>query len=210
MQQERASPTMKEALIVIDVQNDFCPGGALAVPDAEQILLPVNQLIERHRHVILTQDWHPADHISFADNHPGKHSYQTILLTCGEQMLWPRHCIRDTQGADFHPMLAAEQAELILRKGCAPQRDSMSAFFENDHKTATGLAAYLHERGLEKLVFCGLATDFCVALSAIDAVKCGFQAQVILTACQPIDIDGSLDRALRDMRTTGVNLILSA
>lgn len=201
---------MKEALIVVDVQNDFCTGGALAVPDAEQILPPVNQLIERHRHVILTQDWHPADHISFADNHPGRRPYETISLTSGEQILWPQHCVAGTQGAGFHPALATERAGLILRKGCNPRMDSLSAFFENDRKTATGLAAYLHERGLQKLVFCGLATDFCVAFSAVDAVKCGFQAHVILTACQPIDVDGSLDRALRDMRANGVDLMLSA
>ncbi|AQS41132.1 MAG: Pyrazinamidase/nicotinamidase PncA [Candidatus Tokpelaia hoelldobleri] len=201
---------IKEALIVVDVQNDFCSSGLLAVPDAEQILLPVNQLIERHHHVILTQDWHPADHISFADNHPGRHPYETISLTCGDQILWPQHCVTGTQGADFHPMLATGHAGLILRKGCNPQMDSYSAFFENDRKTTTGLAAYLHERGLQKLVFCGLATDFCVAFSAIDAVKCGFQAQVILTACQPIDVDGSLGRALRDMRANGVDLTLSA
>lgn len=199
----------KEALIVVDVQNDFCAGGALAVTADDAIIAAVNRLIGRYRHVILTQDWHAPDHGSFASNHVDKVPYDTITLPYGPQILWPDHCIRGTKGADFHPLLQTSTAALVLRKGCDPAVDSYSAFFENDRQTQTGLGAYLKERGVERLTLCGLATDFCVAYSALDAVRYGFQTRVVLGACQAIDINGSLDEALRHMQSNGVELTLS-
>jgi len=197
----------QDALIVIDVQHDFCPGGALAVAGGDEIVPQVNTLIAESGHVILTQDWHPAGHRSFASAHPGRAPYQRIALPYGEQTLWPDHCIAGSPGAKFHPALDRDKAALVIRKGRNPEIDSYSAFFENDRTTATGLCGYLHECGLTRLTFCGLATDFCVAWSALDAVRLGFTARVVLDACRAIDLDGSLERALQDLREHGVELV---
>jgi len=196
----------QNALIVIDVQNDFCPGGALAVADGDTIVPHVNHLIAEPGLVILTQDWHPAGHRSFASAHPGHLPYQRITLPWGEQTLWPDHCVAGTNGADFHPALAQGKAALIIRKGRNLDIDSYSAFFENDRTTATGLCGYLREHGVNTLTFCGLATDFCVAWSALDAVRLGFSARVVLDACRAIDLDGSLERALQELREHGVEV----
>ena len=195
------------ALILVDIQNDFCAGGALEVPGGEQIVVPVNQLMQRFDNVIATQDWHPADHFSFADNHQGMEAFGVIEASYGSQVLWPRHCVQGSQGAAFHPALNLEPVQAVIRKGFRSTIDSYSAFFENDHKTATGLTGYLRARGLEELVMVGLATDFCVAYSAIDAAKEGFKVKVILEHCRAIDLDGSLDKAMVEMRTAGVNII---
>lgn len=194
------------ALVVIDVQNDFCPGGALAVGDGHEIVPTINELVRQHEHVILTQDWHPEDHSSFATSHEGRDPFGTVNMHYGEQTLWPEHCVQGTPGADFHPDLAWDKAQLIIRKGFRPGIDSYSAFFENDRTTPTGLAGYLRERALSRLVLTGLATDFCVAFSALDAAKLGFETHVVLDACRAIDLDGSLVAALDEMRKAGVIL----
>jgi nicotinamidase/pyrazinamidase len=196
-----------EALVVIDVQNDFCPGGALAVADGDSIIPLVNRLIAGHEHVVLTQDWHPAGHSSFASSHPGKAPFETLAMAYGIQTLWPDHCIQATKGADFHDALEWSKAEIVIRKGFRPQIDSYSAFFENDRKTPTGLGGYLRERGISKIVLCGLATDFCVAFSALDAVACGFEVEVVLDACRGIDLDGSMATMTQKMKTAGVRLV---
>jgi nicotinamidase/pyrazinamidase len=198
--------TDREILLVIDVQNDFCPGGALAVPQGDEIILAVNRLAASYAHVILTQDWHPPGHASFASSHPGKHPFETIEVSYGEQVLWPDHCVQGTPGAVFHFALDIPHAELVLRKGFRSAIDSYSAFRENDHQTATGLAGYLTERGFEHVTLCGLATDFCVAFSAIDGRQAGFEVSVVMSACRGIDIDGSLARAMRSMSEAGVSL----
>jgi len=198
----------KEALIVIDLQNDFCPGGALAVAEGDTILPHVNKLIARSSHVILTQDWHPQGHKSFASAHAGSYPYQQITMPYGLQTLWPDHCVAGTKGADFHDQLETQSARLILRKGTNLDIDSYSAFFENDHKTPTGLHGYLRDNAIEKLILCGLATDFCVAWSALDAVKLGFAACIILEAAQAIDLNGSLEAALLNLQEQGVELLL--
>lgn len=197
---------MPKALIVIDLQRDFCPGGALAVAGGDQIVSPVNAMMGDHDAVILTQDWHPADHASFADNHPGAEAFSQIRMPYGPQVLWPRHCVIGTDGAAFHPDLDAARADLVIRKGFRAAIDSYSAFFENDQTTPTGLAGYLRERGLNDLFFVGLAHDFCVAWSAIDAARLGFSATVIESATRAIDLDGSRDRARAAMRAAGVLL----
>ncbi|MFD1882750.1 bifunctional nicotinamidase/pyrazinamidase [Paracoccus pacificus] len=197
---------MGTALIVIDVQNDFCPGGLLAVAGGDEIVAPVNDMMPDYDAVVLTQDWHPIDHTSFVDNHSGAAPFSTVQMPYGPQVLWPRHCVIGTQGAAFHPALAADLAEMILRKGFRAQIDGYSAFFENDHATPTGLAGYLRDRGLDQLTFVGLALDFCVAWSAIDAARLGFDVRVRQDACRAIDLDGSLDNALADMRGAGVRL----
>lgn len=197
----------KDALIVIDVQNDFCPGGALAVDGGDEIVPIINKLILRFDRVILTQDWHPARHSSFASSHPGKVPFETIHMPYGQQTLWPDHCIQGTSGADFHPELRWTKAQLIIRKGFRPHIDSYSAFFENDRATSTGLAGYLRERGITHVTFVGLATDFCVAYSALDAVSQGFSAEVLLDACRGIDLGGSLATMTASMRKAGVTLI---
>ncbi|AWI55898.1 bifunctional nicotinamidase/pyrazinamidase [Sinorhizobium fredii] len=197
----------EDALIVIDMQNDFCPGGALAVAGGDEIVPIVNRLVEGARHVILTQDWHPAGHSSFASSHPGKAPFQTVTMPYGEQTLWPDHCVQGSPGADFHPALRWTTAELVIRKGFRTGIDSYSAFFENDHRTPTGLAGYLRERGISKVSLCGLATDFCVAFSALDAVAEGFSTSVVLGACRGIDLNGSLAAMTRRMRDAGVELI---
>lgn len=196
-----------EALIVIDLQNDFCPGGALAVAGGNDIVPEINAMIGEAAHVILTQDWHPAGHSSFASSHAGKTPYETMKFPYGDQTLWPDHCIQGSQGARFHPALAWDKAELVIRKGFRPQIDSYSAFFENDHQTPTGLSGYLRERGLQRLTFVGLATDYCVAYSALDAVKQGFVAAVKLSACRGIDLGGSMETMANRMRLDGVNLV---
>ena len=197
---------MANALIVIDMQNDFCPGGSLAVPHGDQIIDPINRLMEDFDAVILTQDWHPADHASFADNHDGAAPFSVTQMPYGPQVLWPRHCVIGTPGAAFHRDLAVKRADMVLRKGFRAGIDSYSAFYENDHATPTGLAGYLRERGITQLSLVGLAHDFCVAWSAIDAARLGFATQVIEDACRAIDMDGSLAAARKAMRDAGVTL----
>ena len=194
------------ALIVIDVQNDFCPGGALAVGGGDEVVPVVNRLIETASHVVLTQDWHPAGHSSFASSHAGAAPFSTTTMPYGPQTLWPDHCIQATSGAEFHSGLAWTKAELVVRKGFRKAIDSYSAFFENDRTTPTGLAGYLRERGLTRLVMCGLATDFCVAYSALDAARLGFSVSVLMDACRAIDLNGSLAEAEKQMRAAGVSL----
>lgn len=193
-----------EVLLIVDVQNDFCTGGALAVPRGEEVVGPANRLAERFAHVVLTQDWHPPGHESFASSHEGRDPFETIEVAYGPQILWPDHCVQGSEGAAFHPDLDVDRGELIVRKGFRPDIDSYSAFFENDHQTPTGLAGYLRERGLARVFLCGLATDFCVAYSAIDAARCGFEAIVIEDACRAIDLEGSLAAAKAKMTEAGV------
>lgn len=195
-----------EALIVIDVQNDFCPGGALAVPDGSEIVPGINDLMQEFATVILTQDWHPAGHSSFASSHKDRAPMEVIEMPYGPQVLWPDHCIQGTNGADFHPDLRTD-SDLIIRKGFNASVDSYSAFFENDHKTPTGLEGYLRTRGLDKLTLVGLATDFCVHYSAVDAAKLGFSASVRMDLCRAINFDGSLNAASSAMTNAGVSLI---
>ena len=197
---------MAEALIVIDLQNDFCPGGALAVAGGDEIVPLVNEMIARFEHVVLTQDWHPQGHSSFASQHSGKNPFETVTMPYGEQTLWPDHCIQGSEGAAFHPALQWTKAELVIRKGFRKGIDSYSAFFENDHKTPTGLGGYLRERGIDEVTFTGLATDFCVAYSALDAARCGFKATVAMDACRAIDLGGSLAAMTAKMREAGVIL----
>ncbi|TGN68100.1 bifunctional nicotinamidase/pyrazinamidase [Paracoccus liaowanqingii] len=197
---------MSRALIVIDLQIDFCPGGALAVAKGDRIVTPINALMRDADAVILTQDWHPADHASFADTHPGAAPFSQVQMPYGPQVLWPAHCVIGSKGAAFHPDLHTDRADLILRKGFRRGIDSYSAFFENDRTTATGLAGYLRDRGIDRLTLAGLALDFCVAWSAMDAARLGFQVQVIQDACRAIDMDGSLDAARDAMRQAGVTL----
>lgn len=191
-------------LVVTDVQNDFCPGGALAVERGDEILPRVNELIRAHDHVVLTQDWHPADHASFASQHANRSPFETIEFPYGPQTLWPDHCVQGSPGADLHSRLAWTKAELIIRKGFRRPIDSYSAFFENDHKTPTGLGGYLRERGIEHVVLAGLATDFCVGFSALDARKLGFKVTVVESACRAIDLQGSLARMKEAWRKAGV------
>ncbi|MCA0278517.1 MAG: bifunctional nicotinamidase/pyrazinamidase [Proteobacteria bacterium] len=195
-----------DALIVIDVQNDFCPGGALAVSGGDEIMPLVNDLIRNTEHVVLTQDWHPAGHSSFASSHQGRNPYETIDMPYGPQTLWPDHCIQGSKGADFHTGLAWSKAEMVIRKGYRLGIDSYSAFFENDHLTPTGLAGYLRERGIGEITLVGLATDFCVGFSALDAVAQGFATTVRLDGCRAIDLNGSLDAMIERMRAAGVTL----
>ena len=201
-----AGTSSDSALIVIDVQNDFCPGGALAVAGGDEVVPRINELIRRFDHVILTQDWHPAGHSSFAASHPGQAPFSTIAMAYGDQTLWPDHCIQGTTGSEFHRSLRWSKAALIVRKGFRKAIDSYSAFFENDRKTPTGLAGYLRERGLSRLVLAGLATDYCVAYSALDAARLGFDTTVAMDACRAIDLNGSLALAEQQMRDAGVTL----
>lgn len=196
-----------DALIVVDLQNDFCPGGALAVAGGDEIVPLVNDLIRHTEHVLLTQDWHPAGHSSFASSHPGRQAFESIDMPYGPQTLWPDHCIQGSKGADFHSGLAWAKSELVIRKGFRAGIDSYSAFFENDHLTPTGLAGYLNERGINSITLVGLATDFCVAYSALDAVRQGFATTVRLDACRAIDLGGSLDIMIGKMRDAGVKLV---
>ncbi|MBX2881682.1 MAG: bifunctional nicotinamidase/pyrazinamidase [Granulosicoccus sp.] len=200
-------PDSDDCLLIIDVQNDFCSNGALAVPDAEAILPGINALVERFNTVVLTQDWHPSDHSSFASNHQNKTPFDSITLDYGEQTLWPDHCIQGSAGADFHGELNTDKAQLIIRKGFRTAIDSYSAFFENDHITPTGLSHYLRERSISRVVCVGLALDYCVKFSAIDARAQAFDAVVIESACRGIDIDNSNDAARQEMRECGVEII---
>lgn len=195
-----------KALIVIDLQNDFCPGGALAVAGGDEIVPLVNKMIGEFDHVVLTQDWHPEGHSSFASQHDGKNPFESVAMPYGEQTLWPDHCVQGTRGADFHAGLEWTKAELVVRKGFRKAIDSYSAFFENDHKTPTGLGGYLKERGISDLTLVGLATDFCVAYSAIDAAKLGFHATVVMDGCRAIDLGGSLAEMIERMRQAGVSI----
>ncbi len=196
---------MSHALLVIDVQNDFCPGGALAVAGGDEIVAPINAIMDTFDAVILTQDWHPAGHSSFASSHAGKAPFEMTDMPYGPQVLWPDHCVQGTAGAAFHPDLHTD-GDLIIRKGFRGAIDSYSAFFENDHSTPTGLKGYLETRGITQLTMVGLATDFCVHYSAVDAARLGFDVTVNTNLCRAIDMDGSLAAAEQAMRAAGVTL----
>jgi nicotinamidase/pyrazinamidase len=202
--------TVHDVLLVTDVQNDFCPGGALAVPDGDAIIPLIHRLAPLFEHVILTQDWHTPEHYSFAHAHPGKRPFENIRVSYGEQTLWPDHCVQGTWGAGLHPGLKLPQAELVMRKGFHKQIDSYSAFYENDRTTATGLCGYLRERGLKRVFLVGLAYDFCVGYSALDARGHGFEAIVIRDACRSIDLNGSVARMEAEFASAGVEVIHSA
>jgi len=195
------------ALIIIDVQNDFCPGGNLPVTKGDEVVAPINQMITQAHHVIATQDWHPPDHFSFASSHSGQAVFSSIHADYGAQTLWPDHCIQSTKGADFYPTLNLAAIQMIIRKGYHQDIDSYSAFFENDRKTKTGLDGYLRDHGVQKLVMAGLATDYCVAWSALDAAQLGYQSHVILPACRAIDLNNSLADASMAMRNVGIELV---
>tara|TARA_A100001037_G_C15151065_1_gene639260 strand:- start:1325 stop:1966 length:642 start_codon:yes stop_codon:yes gene_type:complete len=196
-----------DAFVVIDVQNDFCPGGALEVPNGDEVVGPINGLTSQFKHVLLTQDWHPVDHISFASMHEGRNPFEVIEIDYGAQVLWPNHCVQGTAGAAFHADLNVNAAELVIRKGYRQAIDSYSALFENDHSTPTGLAGYLRDRGFKRLFMAGLATDYCVAYSALDGRKEGFEVFVIEDACRGIDLEGSVDAAWQQMTEAGVECI---
>lgn len=198
------------ALLVVDVQNDFMPGGALAVPGGDEVVPVINALARKFGTVVLTQDWHTPDHTSFASRHEGREPFGTVTLHYGEQTLWPDHCVMGTEGADMHPGLHIPHAQLVLRKGYHRTVDSYSAFIEADRVTRTGLDGYLAARGIERVYICGLATDFCVAWSALDARRLGFAAAVIGDACRGIDLNGSLAAAWRDMEAAGVARLRAA
>lgn len=202
--------TATDMLIVVDVQNDFCPGGALAVTDGDEVVPLVNRLIDRFHRVVATQDWHTPDHASFAAAHPGRQPFETIAAAYGPQTLWPVHCVQGTPGAAFHPALDLTTAELILRKGFHRHVDSYSAFFENDRTTPTGLDGYLRERGIRRVFLAGLATDYCVAYSALDAARHGFETLVVLDACRAIDLEGSLAGSLAAMQAAGIAFTATA
>ncbi|HXU87273.1 MAG TPA: bifunctional nicotinamidase/pyrazinamidase [Methylomirabilota bacterium] len=208
--QTRIAPGDDDVLAVIDVQNCFLPGGTLPVPEGDKVIPIINRLAPAFRHVILTQDWHTSGHISFASSHSGKKPFDTVTLPYGKQVLWPDHCIQGTADADLHRELKIPHAELIIRKGYRQQVDSYSAFLEADRKTKTGLAGYLQERGFKRVFLTGLATDFCVAWSALDARRAGFEALVIEDATRGIDAGGSLGKAWSDMTGAGVRRIKSA
>jgi nicotinamidase/pyrazinamidase len=197
-------PSDDDVLLIIDVQNDFCPGGALAVADGDAVVPVVNRLAEKFHHVVLTQDWHPAGHSSFATSHPGAAPFASVNMPYGQQTLWPDHCVQDSAGAAFHPRLETARAELVIRKGFRPEIDSYSAFYENDRKTPTGLAGYLRERGLRRVFLAGLATDYCVHYSAVDARRLGFDTVLVEAGCRAIDLAGSLDAAWASMAAAGV------
>ena len=199
-----------KAVLCIDIQNDFCPGGALAVTSGDEIIPAVNQMMQNYRaagdFVILSQDWHPADHKSFASQHEGHNPFEMVDMPYGEQTLWPDHCVQGSNGAEFHKDLATDLAQMIIRKGYNRDIDSYSAFFENDQKTPTGLHGFLQNHDIKKLEMVGLATDFCVAFSALDAARLGYQVSVKLDACRAIDLEGSLDAQLNAMRQAGIAL----
>jgi nicotinamidase/pyrazinamidase len=206
----KGDPGERDVLIVTDPQRDFCPGGALAVPEGDRIMPAINRLARRFAHVVITQDWHPPGHMSFASAHAGKQPFETIDVAYGPQTLWPDHCVQNTPGASFHPALDIPHAELVIRKGYHAGIDSYSAFRENDRMTRTGLDGYLKARGFTKLTFCGLALDYCVAWSAIDARQAGFDVAVVVEATAAIDLDGSRKRMLTEMRQGGINLNATA
>ncbi|OUL89483.1 bifunctional nicotinamidase/pyrazinamidase [Paraburkholderia hospita] len=199
-----------EVLLVVDVQNDFMPDGALAVARGDEIVPLVNQLARRFSHVVLTQDWHPPSHVSFAANHAGRQPFEMMTLPYGEQVLWPTHCVQNTPGAALHAGLDIPHARAVIRKGHHAGVDSYSAFLEADRTTPTGLAGYLRDTGVTRVWFCGLATDYCVAWSALDACAAGFEVVVIEDATRAIDLNGSLDNAWREMRAAGVERVQSA
>jgi len=197
----------RDVLLVIDVQNDFCSGGALAVPGGEKVVPAINRIAAKFTNVVLTQDWHPGEHVSFAPNHAGKQPFQTIELDYGTQVLWPTHCVQGTVGAEFHGELEITRANLVVRKGFRRGIDSYSALFENDHRTPTGLLGYLRERELKTVFIAGLALDFCVRFSAEDARKAGFEVAVIEDACRGIDLDGSVAATHRSFRDRGISIV---
>ena len=199
--------TANQALIVIDIQNDFCPGGALAVAGGDEIVDQVNAMMDDFHVVVLTQDWHPANHTSFAASHPGAAPFSLTEMDYGPQVLWPVHCVQGTGGAEFHPVLRTEPAHLVIRKGFRPGIDSYSAFYENDRVTPTGLDGWLKNIGVTQVTLVGLATDYCVAYSALDAVSHGFTTTVVESACRAIDLNGSLAEARAQMRAAGVHLV---
>ncbi len=201
--------TSSDVLIVVDVQNDFCPGGALAIVDGDRVVDVIHRIAPAFEHIVLTQDWHPPGHHSFACVHQGKRHFESIEVGYGKQTLWPDHCVQGTWGAEFHRSLHLPQAELVLRKGFRPHIDSYSAFFENDRTTPTGLAGYLRERGLTRVFLAGLAYDFCVGYSALDARRLGFEAVVVRDACRAIDLDGSVAKIESEFGQAGVTLIES-
>jgi nicotinamidase/pyrazinamidase len=197
----------REVLLIVDIQNDFCPGGSLSVPRGDEVVPLINGLAGKFSHVVLTQDWHPRGHLSFASSHTGKTPYQTIEVSYGSQVLWPDHCVQGTAGAAFRKDLEITHAELILRKGYHRETDSYSAFYENDRKTRTGLAGYLRERGFRRVFLAGLAFDFCVRYSAEDARREGFEAIVIEDACRGIDVDGSMAATRKLFTASGIRCI---
>lgn len=201
---------MTAALIVVDVQNDFLPGGALAVPKGDEVIDPVNQLMPRFSTVVLTADWHPADHSSFASQYEGKRPYETVERPYGTQVLWPDHCVAGSRGAAFSPDLYEDLAHAVIRKGTDWRCDSYSGFMAADRKTPTGLAGYLKSRGVTEVFVCGLALDFCVAWTALDAVAAGFKTTLVEDACRAIDVNGSLAAAMDSMRAVGVRIVQSA
>ncbi len=204
---EGATINGSDVLIVVDVQNDFCPGGALPVPRGDEVVPIINRVAARFRNVVLTQDWHPAGHFSFASTHPGKKPFETIAASYGPQVLWPDHCVQGTGGAEFHHSLQIPHAALVLRKGIEPAIDSYSAFYENDRTTPTGLVGYLRTRGFSRVFLAGLAFDFCVRYSAEDAQREGFAVFVIEDACRGIDVDGSVGLARASLAALGVACI---
>ena len=203
-------PGAGDALLVIDVQNCFTPGGSLAVKDGDAVVPVINRLAKAFENVVVTQDWHTADHVSFASQHQGKKPFETVKLKYGTQVLWPDHCVQGTDGAALHKDLSIPHAQLVIRKGFHKDTDSYSAFMEADRKTSTGLAGYLKARGIKRVFLTGLATDFCVAWSALDARKAGFEAAVIEDACRGIDLNGSLAKAWADMARAGVKRLKAA
>jgi len=204
---ERFTIGDSDVLLVVDIQNDFCPGGNLAVPQGDEIVPVINGMAAKFAHVVLTQDWHPRGHLSFASSHPGKKPYETIEVAYGTQVLWPDHCVQGTAGADFRSDLKTPHAELVLRKGYHRDIDSYSAFYENDRTTRTGLAGYLRERGFRRVFLAGLAFDFCVRYSAEDACREGFEATVIEDACRGIDVDGSMAATRELFKSLGIRCI---
>jgi nicotinamidase/pyrazinamidase len=205
----RLTPGPKDALVVVDVQNDFCPGGRLAVQKGDEVVPLINELARRFENVVLTQDWHPSGHLSFATSHPGTRPFDSIKLPYGEQVLWPDHCVQGNDGAALHKDLAVPHAQLVVRKGWRREVDSYSAFVEADRKSRTGLEGYLDELGIKRLFVCGLATDFCVAWTALDACKLEFDCAVIDDACRAIDMQGSLAAAWEKMKKAGVARVQS-
>lgn len=200
---------MMKALLIVDIQNDFCPGGALAVPDGDSIIPVTNKLIDHFNIIIQTQDWHPAGHSSFASAHPGKNPYDTIEMDYGLQVLWPDHCVQGTTGAEFHPSLNTKKTQVIIRKGFRKEIDSYSTFFENDQKTTTGLTGYLKQRGITDLFVVGLATDFCVKWSVLDGIDEGFSMHIVKNAVRGIDIEGSVEKAWTEIEKKGAHIITS-
>ncbi len=199
----------EDALVIVDVQYDFCPNGALSVPHGDLVIPIANRLAKQFGNVVLTQDWHPAGHLSFASAHPGARPFESIGMPYGQQVLWPDHCVQGTQGAEFHRDLDVPHACLIIRKGIHPHIDSYSAFFENDRTTPTGLFGFLRERGIRRVFLCGLATDFCVQYSALDSRRVGFETVVVEDACRAIDLEGSLSTAMSTVRQSGVIIVRS-